>query len=215
MNRFWQTSHQASPSDMAAKSRILFALALAILTSLQTFATNFNHTSHNTNHSQSPDHYNWFQKVGYNIGETWRDSHIYDFYTPVFAWHNRLTYDKEHIGRYNEASFGLGIGATRYDKDRDTHSLYFMVFRDSNYYYQTVFGYLFVKNWHFASPRHFNAGVGWTCLLTQRHEYNYIPLPLILPVGSLGDKRLNFQATYVPGGKNDGNILFGWFKYSF
>jgi len=208
---------QVAQVGMAARSCVFCLCAFAILAHLQAFATGYaSYTSHagDISYSQPPDDYNWFRKVNYNIGETWRRPHIYDLYTPVYAWHNRMTYDREHIGRYNEATLGLGIGATRYDKDRDMHSLYFMAFRDSNYYFQTVFGYLFVKNWHFNSGRA-NAGVGWTCLFTQRHEYNYVPLPLILPVGSLGYGRVNFQLTYVPGGKNDGNVLFCWFKCAF
>ena len=196
---------------MVARSCVFCLCAFAILTPLHAYTTSY---TRDVSYSQPPDNYNWFRKVNYNIGETWRKTHIYELYTPVFAWHNRLTYDSEHIRRYNEATLGLGIGATRYDKDGDTHSLCFMAFRDSNYYYQTVFGYLFVKNWYTQS-KNASVGIGWSCLLTQRKEYNYIPLPLILPVGSLGYRRINFQLTYVPGGKNDGNVLFCWFKCSF
>ncbi|MBO4674782.1 MAG: hypothetical protein J5601_01670 [Elusimicrobiaceae bacterium] len=49
--------------------------------------------------------------------------------------------------------------------------------------------------------------------LTARSDYEFIPFPYILPIVSLQYMRLSFQTTYVPGTHNNGNVLFGWFKY--
>ena len=83
---------------------------------------------------------NIWNKAKYNISETW-NSDTYDLYIPFYAWHNRLTYDDEHIDKYNEEAWGLGIGKYRYDKDGDWHGLYAIAFKDSNSYLETMFGY--------------------------------------------------------------------------
>ena len=51
--------------------------------------------------------------------------------------------------------------------------------------------------------------------LTQRHEYSYIPIPVPLPLIGVGYRALNLQAAYVPGIKNDGNVLFVFTRFEF
>ncbi len=153
----------------------------------------------------------WKEKFKYNITQTW-NSNTYELYIPFYAWHNRLTYDDEHIDKYNENPWGAGLGVSRDDSDGDWHALYAMAFIDSNDYVETMFGYAFLKNWHSQTIDGLHAGAGFTVGLTQRHEYAYIPVPLPLPMAGFGYKRLDFQAAYVPGIKNDGNVLFMWAK---
>lgn len=155
---------------------------------------------------------NLWNKAKYNFSETWK-SDTYDLYVPFYAWHNRLAYDNEHIEKYNEEAWGLGIGKYRYDKDGDWHGLYAIAFKDSNSYLETMFGYAYQKNWFVNCNRDFRVGVGFTVGVTQRHEYNYIPVPLPLPIAGIEYGRFALQAAYVPGIKNDGNVLFSWFRY--
>ncbi len=153
----------------------------------------------------------WTEKAKYNVAETWKNG-TYDLYVPLYAWHNRLAYDQEHIDRYNENPWGAGLGVSRFDADKDWHALYAMAFKDSNGYTETMFGYAFLKNWYFGANDDLRIGAGFTAGLTQRHEYYYIPVPLPLPMAGIGYKRLDIQAAYVPGIKNDGNVLFVWTK---
>ena len=51
--------------------------------------------------------------------------------------------------------------------------------------------------------------------LTQRHEYAYIPVPLPLPMIGLGYRNIDINGAYVPGVKNDGNVLFAFARISF
>lgn len=148
------------------------------------------------------------EKFKSNVVQTYH-SGKYDFYAPLYAWHNRLTYDQKHIDRYNENPWGAGFGFSRYDEDGDWHGLYALGFKDSNNYLETMFGYAFLKNIHSGC---FRAGAGFTLGLTQRHEYGYIPVPLPLPMVGIGWRYLDIQAAYVPGVKNDGNVLFVWAK---
>ena len=146
------------------------------------------------------------------FSETW-NSDSYDLYIPFYAWHNRLAYDNEHIKKYNEEAWGLGFGKYRYDEDGDWHGLYAIAFKDSNFYLETMFGYAYQKNWFVNCNRDFRVGLGFTVGLTQRHEYNYIPVPLPLPMAGIEYGRLALQAAYVPGIKNDGNVLFTWLRF--
>lgn len=156
--------------------------------------------------------HNLWEKTKFNVSETWK-SDTYDLYVPFYAWHNRLAYDEKHLKKYNEEAWGIGIGKYRYDEDGDWHALYAMVFKDSNFYAQTMFGYAFQKNWFVNCDPDFRVGAGFTVGLTQRHEYNYIPVPLPLPLVGVEYHRFALQAAYVPGIKNDGNVLFTWLRY--
>ncbi len=152
----------------------------------------------------------WYCTIRYNVIET-IDEHGYDAYVPLYAWHNRLTYDREHVKKYNENPWGAGLGISRFDEDGDWHSLYGMYFEDSNGYGETMFGYAFLKNKYWHDMRF---GYGFTLGATQRHEYSYVPVPLVLPIIGIGYKRFDLQAAYVPGIKNDGNVLFIWSRIS-
>ena len=104
----------------------------------------------------------------------------------------------------------MGLGKTRYDENGNWHSLYAMAFKDSNKYLETIFGYAWMKNWFVNCNRDIRVGLGYTLSLTQRHEYKYIPVPLPLPLAGIEYKKVALQAAYVPGVKNDGNVLFIW-----
>ena len=60
------------------------------------------------------------------------------------------------------------------------------------------------------------AGLGYTAFLTTRSDIgHYTPIPGILPIASLEYGKVSLDATYVPGGKGFGNILFFWGKFHF
>lgn len=137
-----------------------------------------------------------------------------DLYVPVRTWHNRLFYDQEHVDKYNEEPWGIGFGRGFWEGN-EWHGVYAMAFKDSNFYLETIAGYAYLYNWDLSSSGDWKIGVGYTLSLTQREEYMYIPVPLPLPIAGLTYKRLALQAAYVPGVKNDGNVLFAWLKWTF
>lgn len=157
---------------------------------------------------------NWADWLKNNISNAW-NAQNYDFYLPVNTWHNRLFYDKDKIEDYNEEPWGAGLGKSFYDDNGHWHALYAMGFKDSNKHLQTIFGYAYQHNWHLDNKNKWRLGVGYTLSLTQRSEYAYIPVPLPLPLAGIGYKNFNIQAAYVPGVKNDGNVLFTWLRWEF
>ena len=153
----------------------------------------------------------YWQQLKADISATWASSK-YDAYIPLYAWHNRLAYDDEHIKKYNENPWGFGVGKSYYDVNGNWHGLYGMAFKDSNDHLETFLGYAFMKNWSLNSSGDFKVGLGYTLGVTQRSEWYYLPVPAPLPIAGIEYKRLAVQAAYVPGVKNDGNVLFVWTK---
>ena len=146
------------------------------------------------------------------VSQTWNSPAV-DLYVPVYTWHNRLMYDTERTEKYNENPWGAGIGKSFEDEDGDWHALYYMGFQASHDMYQPIVGYAYQKNWRPAQTDDFRLGLGFTLGITARQQYNYIPLPLPLPIFGVEYKRLALQATYIPGGYNNGNVLFCWLRW--
>lgn len=65
------------------------------------------------------------------VSTTWQQPDGTDFYLPAITWHNRATYDREHIEKYNERPWGAGGGISRYDEKGNWNGLYVMAFKDS------------------------------------------------------------------------------------
>lgn len=157
-----------------------------------------------------------WQQFSQNVAETWRNSPHQDLYVPAITWHNRFTYDDEHIRRYNERPWGAGYGISRYDEKGNWHALYVMAFKDSFNKWEPFGGYAWEKQWHpFDRYQDIHFGAGFTAGVTARDNWKYIPVPALLPLASVGYKQLTFQATYIPGTYNNGNVFFAWLRYRF
>ncbi|RJT43139.1 lipid IV(A) palmitoyltransferase PagP [Rahnella woolbedingensis] len=149
------------------------------------------------------------------VSTTWNDSDSQDLYLPVITWHNRLTYDKEKTDKYNERPWGGGYGISRYDEKGNWNGIYFMAFKDSHNKWEPIGGYGWEKIWTPAEDKNFRLGLGYTAAVTARDDYAYIPIPIVLPLASIGYDKLTFQATYIPGTYNNGNVFFAWLRYQF
>lgn len=151
-------------------------------------------------------------KMKNNLTTTWHSSN-YDLYLPVNTWHNRWFYNKEKIDKYNERPWGIGFGVSRYDSDGDWHSIYAMEFQDSHNMFEPIFGYGYQKVWRPSDSGNWRLALGFTAAVTMRQEYNYIPLPLVLPMFSIEYKKIALQSAYIPGTRNNGNVLFTWIRW--
>lgn len=153
-----------------------------------------------------------WDKMKQNVKETWA-SPTRDLYVPVNTWHNRWMYSQEKIDSYNERPWGIGYGVSRFDKEGDWHAIYAMEFQDSHNQFEPIFGYGYQSNWYFGERQDWRLGLGFTAAITMRHEYSYIPVPLILPMFSAEYKRIAVQSAYIPGTRNNGNVLFTWLRW--
>lgn len=150
-----------------------------------------------------------------NVATTWTSSPNVDLYVPAITWHNRMTYDREHIDRYNERPWGAGGGISRYDEKGNWQGIYLMAFKDSFNKWEPIGGYGWEATWRPLNDQRFHLGAGYTAGVTMRDNWNYIPIPLVLPLASIGYGPATFQMTYIPGTHNNGNVYFAWFRFQF
>lgn len=123
-------------------------------------------------------------------------------------------YSAEKIRSFNERAWGGGYGRSIYDEDGDWQGLYGMAFLDSHSKVQPIAGYGFLKIGRVSE--NFRLGAGYTVFLTSRQDImHYIPFPGVLPLVSAGYKDAMLYATYIPGGKGNGNVLFMFGRWSF
>lgn len=157
----------------------------------------------------------WFDTFKDNVSETWQQPEHYDLYVPAITWHARFAYDKEKTDRYNERPWGAGFGQSRWDDKGNWHGLYIMAFKDSFNKWEPIGGYGWEKTWRPLADDNFRLGLGYTAGFTARDNWNYIPVPLILPLASIGYGPATFQMTYIPGTYNNGNVYFAWMRFQF
>ncbi|MCD8516402.1 MAG: lipid IV(A) palmitoyltransferase PagP [Burkholderiaceae bacterium] len=155
----------------------------------------------------------WFDTAWQNVNEIW-DTGDTELYVPFLTYHMRWAYRDDLIQKYNEFPAGLGLGKARYNDKGNWESIYAMGFADSHNKPSFMVGYAWAPTWDLGND--FKAGVGLTgFLMTRTNEFNGFPFPGILPIASISYKQLAIQASYVPGGQNNGNVLFMWGKWTF
>lgn len=159
-------------------------------------------------------------KAGWNsfsdsVAQTWSAPQHYDLYVPAITWHNRWTYDDAHIRKYNERPWGAGGGISRWDDKGNWNGLYVMAFKDSFNKWEPIAGYGWEATWRPLQDQRFHLGAGYTAGFTARDNWKYIPVPLVLPLASVGYGPATFQMTYIPGTYNNGNVYFAWLRFQF
>jgi len=139
----------------------------------------------------------------------------WELYVPVYTYHMPYAYTETLLRSYNDNPYGAGIGRGRYNERGNWEGLYVMEFADSHGKPEYEGGYAWLATWH-PWRNDFRTGAGYTAFITARSDYSgYTPFPGVLPVGSIGYKNVDVQSTFVPGFKNNGNVLFTWVKFSF
>lgn len=139
-----------------------------------------------------------------------------ELYFSGYAWHNRYKYtpEKRASAQYNEQAYGGGFGKAIYDEDDDWHGLYAIAFLDSHKHLEPAAGYSFLKMIKPSENTHL--GAGFSVLVTMRPDiFGGYPFPGAAPLAGLTYKQLTVLATYIPGSKNIGNVLFLIGKWTF
>jgi palmitoyl transferase len=153
----------------------------------------------------------WLKPICMRPYQTWTQGDN-ELYLSGYAWHNRNYYDKDRLHRYNEKAFGGGLGKSFYDERGNWHGLFAIAFQDSHRYLEPAVGYAYLKVLHFTE--NFRAGLGYSLLVTQRPDIcKGIPFPGALPWASISYRRVSISATYIPGSRNVGNVLYAVAKW--
>lgn len=150
-----------------------------------------------------------------NVSQTWNEPQTFDLYVPAITWHSRWAYDSDKTDKYNERPWGAGGGISRYDEKGNWNGIYLMAFKDSFNKWEPIGGYGWEKTWRPLADPDFHLGLGYTAAVTMRDNWNYIPIPVILPLASIGYGSASFQMTYIPGTYNNGNVYFAWLRWQF
>lgn len=58
-------------------------------------------------------------------------------------------------------------------------------------------------------------GNGYGLYVTERANGNDIPVPVLLPLVSVGYGLATFQMTCIPGTCDNGNVYFAWMRFQF
>ncbi|MCX7892909.1 MAG: lipid IV(A) palmitoyltransferase PagP [Burkholderiales bacterium] len=157
----------------------------------------------------------WYQGIWKNWTDTYQEGR-WTAMLPINTYHLRFAYTDEKIDTYTEWPLGFGIARSRFDEYGNRREVFAFVFQDSHGKPQYQVGYLWLKQWRpLADAQDFRLGLGYTLFLMAREDSNYIPFPGILPVASVGYKRLTIETTYVPGGIGYGNVIFTWAQFTF
>lgn len=130
-----------------------------------------------------------------------------DLFLSGYAWHNRFTYTREQINTFNELSLGYGMGRGLFDNHGNWHGLSAIAFLDSHKNLEPVLGYTFLKMAHFENES--GLGIGYSIVATTRPDlYHGRPFPGLLPWVSASHRHASLMATYIPGAKGTGNVMF-------
>lgn len=156
-----------------------------------------------------------YNTLSSNVVQTWEEPQNYDLYIPAITWHARFAYDKDKTDRYNERPWGAGFGVSRWDDKGNWHGIYLMAFKDSYNKWEPIGGYGWEATCRPLADDNFHWGLGYTVGVTARDNWNYIPVPVLLPMASIGYGPATFQMTYIPGTYNNGNVYFAWLRFQF
>jgi hypothetical protein len=116
-----------------------------------------------------------------------------------YAWHLPWKHKTERQKAFNDAAWGAGFGRLFAENDRRQRIFYVVANNDSHDKMQYMTGYAWQARWHpYGTLR---LGAGYTMFLIGRHEYNYAPIPLMLPAFTVGTDAADLFATYVPYGE--------------
>ncbi|MFN4236174.1 MAG: lipid IV(A) palmitoyltransferase PagP [Vogesella sp.] len=128
-------------------------------------------------------------------------------YVTGYAYHLRSMYSEEKIKSFNERAWGGGIGKSLYDEDGDWHGVYAIAFLDSHKHVEPAAGYAYQSMVPIGGR--WQLGGGFTAFLTSRTDtLKGFPVPVVLPLASLQYRKSAVMASFMPGPKGNGNVLF-------
>ncbi len=155
----------------------------------------------------------WSAHACHRLHQIWKEGDT-ELYVTGYSWHNRYSYPKEKLSRYNELAWGGGLGKGFYDEDGDWHGISAFAFLDSHKNLEPVVGYAFLKIAHLNENT--RVGAGYSVLITQRRDILHgIPFPGALPWLSFNYRKVALFATYIPGSRGEiGNVVFLFAKWT-
>ncbi len=164
--------------------------------------------------STGTPHESWYGTAWRHARDTVEQGRL-ELYVPVYTLHMPYAYTQAELRSYNDIPWGGGLGEGRYNASGTWEGFYALDFQDSHSRPEYLGGYGWVPTWHPLDPS-FRLGAGLIGFITARADLRrYTPFPGVLPLGSVGYRFLDLEASFIPGGKGDGNVMFFVAKFSF
>lgn len=164
----------------------------------------------------------WYEKIWHTlrdpaaptwyggIWKTWSDTATEGdtaILLPINTYHMRFAYTPEQVERYTEWPLGLGLGRTHIG-ETTARMVFALTMQDSHGTMEYEVGYIWLRNrYPISGSRDFYFGFGYSLDILIREQSGYVPFPILLPMASIGYKRLSVGTTYVPGAGGNGNVL--------
>ena len=114
---------------------------------------------------------------------------------PLYTNHPKWDYDNRY--EENAHPFGAGLSRSIVDDKGNERMVYMMLFQDSHYEIEPIFGYAWVARYPIAQTG-MHMGAGYTLGVTFRQDYSWMPIPVPLPLLSVGNETINLYGTYIP-----------------
>lgn len=148
--------------------------------------------------TRRPDDAGFWGRTGEGLKRLWSDGRP-TVIVSGYAWHMPHKHKSERQKAFNDAAWGGGFGRTFAENDHRQRIVYAVANVDSHDQMEYMTGYAWLARWHpYGTLR---LGAGYTVFLIARYEYNYVPLPLVLPAFTAGTDTVDVFATYVPYGE--------------
>ncbi|MCX8565549.1 MAG: palmitoyl transferase [Glomeribacter sp. 1016415] len=133
----------------------------------------------------------------------------WDIYLTGYAWHAGATFSGKEL---NSRAYGGGVGKHWVDAKGHEDLLYAFAFIDSYKQLQPTVGY--ARQWFTKPIGPILLGGGFTVGLTGREDiFRYLPLPVLLPIGSVRFKKFSLMSTAIP--RRKGALGLVWVRYQF
>jgi palmitoyl transferase len=139
----------------------------------------------------------FWSRTGEGIRKSWSSGRA-DIMVPGYIWHAPWQYSGDQRAHYNTVPWGIGYGRTTMDANGRARTLLALVSADSFKRPQYMAAYIWRARWRPGAGA-LRLGAGYTALAIGRAEYHYAPVPLALPLASIGTDHVELIGTYVPG----------------
>jgi lipid IVA palmitoyltransferase len=147
---------------------------------------------------ETSDPRGFWHRTGAGLEAIWSGDQL-DVYVPGYIWHLPWRYPTDRRSSYNDIAWGAGMGRTLVDERGRLRSLFGIVSADSYAKPQYMAGYAWRARTRPRGPG-LRLGGGYTLLVIGRSDkLRYTPLPIMLPLGSIGTDRIEIVGAYVPG----------------
>jgi outer membrane protein W len=137
--------------------------------------------------------WSWFGDQ-WDSGKTLVGKSRMNLFLPGFTLHPAPQFDNHE--EQNAYPYGAGIASHFIDAKDNERMVYALAFSDSHYNIEPMVGYAWVARWPLFGP--IKGGIGYTALITARNDTQWLPVPGVVPLVSLGTDEASLYAVYIP-----------------